>query len=119
MPTSRTLRRPLAAVLAALTMSAAFAAMSQSSQAAAQQEATISILPGIVQPGRKTANADKALAAARKSVELRPDSGGAAQRSETLGRAPRVSSGSINAEVRDNSSGARIDMVQPVDPRRE
>jgi beta-glucanase (GH16 family) len=44
-------------------MSAAFAAMSQSSQAAAQQEAVISILPGIVQPGRKTADADKALAA--------------------------------------------------------
>ncbi len=28
-----------------------------------QQEATISILPGIVQPGRRTANADRALAA--------------------------------------------------------
>ena len=36
---------------------------SQTSEAAAQQEATISVLPGIVQPGRKTANADKALAA--------------------------------------------------------
>jgi beta-glucanase (GH16 family) len=63
--TRRTLRRPLAAALAALTASAALAAVSQSSGAAAQgqQEATISILPGIVQPGRKTANADKALAA--------------------------------------------------------
>ncbi len=71
MSTRRTLRRPIAAALAALTASAALATVSQLPQASAQQlgqrlaaqEATIAILPGIVQPGRKTANADKALAA--------------------------------------------------------
>ncbi len=64
MSTRRMLRRPLAAALAALTVSAAIATTSQSSQAAAQQqEATITVLPGIVQPGRKTADADAALSA--------------------------------------------------------
>ncbi len=58
----RTSRRPLAAALAALTVCGAIAAMSQTSVASPQQ-ATISVLPGIVQPGKKTANADKALAA--------------------------------------------------------
>jgi beta-glucanase (GH16 family) len=37
--------------------------MSQASEASSAQQATITILPGIVQPGRKTANADRALAA--------------------------------------------------------
>jgi beta-glucanase (GH16 family) len=42
--------------------SAGVAAMSQSSEAATQQ-ASITVLPGIVQPGKRTANADKAQAA--------------------------------------------------------
>ena len=76
MSSSRTLRRPVAAALAALTVSAAFATMSQSSQAAAQQEAVIAILPGIVQPGPKTADADKALAAVVASGQGRDEDAG-------------------------------------------
>ena len=55
-------RRTLAAALAALTVSAAFAAVTQTSEAASQR-ATITVLPGIVQPGRSVANPDDALAA--------------------------------------------------------
>ena len=56
------LRRPLAAALVALVASGAVATLGQTSEAAPQQ-ATITVLPGIVQPGKKIANADKALAA--------------------------------------------------------
>jgi beta-glucanase (GH16 family) len=55
-------RRTLAAALAALTVSAAVAATIQTSEAATQS-ATITVLPGIVQPGRSVANPDDALAA--------------------------------------------------------
>ena len=60
--TTRALRRPLAAALVALVASSAVATLGQTSEAAPQQ-ATITVLPGIVQPGKKIANADKALAA--------------------------------------------------------
>ena len=63
MSVRRTLRRPLSAALVALTASAAVATLSPNSQAAQAQQATIVVLPGIVQPGPRTANADKALAA--------------------------------------------------------
>ncbi len=55
-------RRPIAAALVALVASTAVAAVGQTSEAAPQQ-ATITVLPGIVQPGKKVANADKALSA--------------------------------------------------------
>jgi len=60
--TTRAFRRPLAAALVALVASSAVATLGQTSEAAPQQ-ATITVLPGIVQPGKKIANADKALAA--------------------------------------------------------
>ena len=57
------IRRPIvAAALVALAASAGVAAIGQTSEAAPQQ-ATITVLPGIVQPGKKVANADKALSA--------------------------------------------------------
>ena len=57
------IRRPLvAAALVTLAASAGVAAIGQTSEAAPQQ-ATITVLPGIVQPGKKVANADKALSA--------------------------------------------------------
>ena len=59
---TRTLKRPIAAALVALVASTAVAALGQTSEAAPQQ-ATITVLPGIVQPGKKVANADKALSA--------------------------------------------------------
>jgi beta-glucanase (GH16 family) len=55
-------RRTVAAALAALAACAAVATMNESSSAVSQQ-ATITVLPGIVQPGRKVEDADKALAA--------------------------------------------------------
>jgi beta-glucanase (GH16 family) len=55
-------RRTVAAALAALTLSTAVATISQASEAASQS-ATITVLPGIVQPGRSVANPDDALAA--------------------------------------------------------
>jgi len=61
--TRRTLRRPIAVAVAALTVSTALAAVSQTSGASSQQQATVTVLPGIVQPGKGTRNADKALAA--------------------------------------------------------
>jgi len=51
--TTRALRRPLVALVA----SSAVATLGQTSEAAPQQ-ATITVLPGIVQPGKKIANAD-------------------------------------------------------------
>jgi len=60
-PTAR-LRRPLAAALVTLAACAGVASLGQTSEAAPQQ-ATITVLPGIVQPGKKVANADKALSA--------------------------------------------------------
>ena len=57
------IRRPfVAAALVALAASAGVASIGQTSEAAPQQ-ATITVLPGIVQPGKKVANADKALSA--------------------------------------------------------
>ena len=57
------IRRPLvAAALVTLVASAGVAAIGQTSEAVPQQ-ATITVLPGIVQPGKKVANADKALSA--------------------------------------------------------
>src|SRR4029078_2353628 len=55
--TTRAFRRAIAAALLALVASTAVATLGQTSQAAPQQ-ATITVLPGIVQPGKKTANAD-------------------------------------------------------------
>jgi beta-glucanase (GH16 family) len=57
------IRRPLvAAALVTLLASAGVAAIGQTSEAVPQQ-ATITVLPGIVQPGKLVANADKALSA--------------------------------------------------------
>jgi beta-glucanase (GH16 family) len=58
----RSLRRPLAAALVVLAGGAGVTALGPSSEAAPQQ-ATIVVLPGIVQPGRTVASADKALSA--------------------------------------------------------
>jgi beta-glucanase (GH16 family) len=58
----RSLRRPFAAALVTLAASAAVASLGPTSVAAPQQ-ATITVLPGIVQPGKRVANADKALSA--------------------------------------------------------
>jgi beta-glucanase (GH16 family) len=58
----RRLRRPLGAAVAALVASTAFATFGQTSEAVTQR-ATIQVLPGIVQPGTATADADQARAA--------------------------------------------------------
>jgi beta-glucanase (GH16 family) len=55
-------RTAVAATLLALAASVSVASLGQTSTAAPQQ-GTIVVLPGIVQPGKKTANADKALSA--------------------------------------------------------
>jgi Glycosyl hydrolases family 16 len=60
--TKHSLRRSIALALLALAASAGVASFGASSQAAPQQ-ATITVLPGIVQPGKTVANADKALSA--------------------------------------------------------
>jgi len=54
--------------LAALTASAAFAAVIPTSEAASQR-VTLTVLPGIVQPGKKVASADHALAAVIATVK--------------------------------------------------
>ncbi len=58
----RRLRRPLGSALAVLVAGTALASVETTSEAATQQ-ATITVLPGIVQPGKAVANADSALAA--------------------------------------------------------
>ncbi len=114
MSTRRTLRRPLAVALAALTVSAALATMSQTSEAAGQQQATITILPGIVQPGRKIANADKALAAVTatfspakkgRAVELQRQDG---NKWVTVATGVQDKSGKVEFAARAGSSTAPL-----------
>ncbi len=59
----RRFRRSLGATLAVLTASAAFASVGGTASQAASQQATIVVLPGIVQPGRYESSPDKALSA--------------------------------------------------------